>query len=156
MVRRHISNGRIGLEAREPVPREISTSNPSTAVSSMDFSLLGTLVPDTEAKQIRAHLLARLDGYFFSARSGAIPIACRIAPTEFANELQESWFSGVQAVIVYMENYGTMIRSTVPAVLQFLKAREPWQDFDVCIFDDEISWCVALTHNDEAKRVRLA
>lgn len=65
MVRRHISNGGIGLGAREPVPREISTSNLSTAVSSMDFSLLGTLVPDTEAKQIRAHLLARLDGYFF-------------------------------------------------------------------------------------------
>ncbi len=58
-------------------------------------------------------------------------------------------------MIVYVENYETMIRTTAPAVLQFLKAREPWQDFDVCIFDDEISWCVALTHNDEAKRVRL-
>lgn len=58
-------------------------------------------------------------------------------------------------MIVYIENYETMIRTTVPAVLQFLKAREQWQDFDLCIFDDGISWCVALTHNDEAKRVRL-
>lgn len=122
----------------------------------MDFNHLGALVPDTEAKQIRARLLARLEGYFYSARSDEIPIACRIEPTEYANELQESWFSGVKTVIVYMENYGTMIRTTAPTALQFLKAREPWQDFDVCIFDDEISWCVALTHNDEAKRVRLA
>ncbi|MGJ5066892.1 hypothetical protein [Bradyrhizobium oligotrophicum] len=121
----------------------------------MDFSHLGPLVPDTEAKQIRARLLARLENYFFSDRSDAIPIACRIEPTDRADELQESWFSGVQAVIVYIENYETMIRTTVPAVLQFLKAREQWQDFDLCIFDDGISWCVALTHNDEAKRVRL-
>lgn len=59
-------------------------------------------------------------------------------------------------MIVYMENYEVMIRTTAPAALKFLKDREPWEDFDVCIFDDEISWCVAMTHNDEAKRVRLS
>ena len=122
----------------------------------MDLSYLGRLVPDTEAKQLRARLLLRFKSHFYSDRSDVIPVACRIEPMEQANELQESWFSGIQAVIVYMENYETMIRTTAPAVLQFLKAREPWQDFDVCIFDDEINWCVALTHNDEAKRVSLA
>jgi len=121
----------------------------------MDFSHMGPLVPDSEAKQIRTRLLERLEGFLFSDRSDAIPLACRIEPTEHADELQENWFLGVQSVIVYMENYETMIRTTVPAVLQFLKARESWQDFDLCIFDDEIRWCVALTHNDEAKRVTL-
>ncbi|MDR6536757.1 hypothetical protein [Variovorax soli] len=123
--------------------------------SDMDFSFLGSLVAPAEAREIRAHLLRRLNSNFFPERSDALPIACRIEPLEQASELQEHWFSGIQAVIAYMENYDLMIRTTVPAVLKFLGAREPWQDFDVCIFDDEMNWCAALTHNDEAKFLKL-
>lgn len=122
----------------------------------MDFSNLGPLVPDAEAKNIRTLLQTRLESHFSRDRSDSIPISCRIDPRERADGVQDDWFSGLGSVIVYMENYEVMIRTSAPAVLRFLKAREPWQDFDVCIFDDDISWCIALTHNDEAKRVVLA
>lgn len=121
----------------------------------MDFSLLGAAVPQSDASRMRARLLECLAGHFIPDRSGAIPIACRIEASEHADELQDGWFSGVNAVIVYVENDDLMIRATASAVPQFFKAREPWEDFDVCIFDEEMTWCVAVTHNDEVKRVSL-
>lgn len=122
----------------------------------MDFDFLGEVVSVEDAKILREKLVSRLTGSFFLDRVDSIPLACRIKPDEQDVDFDESWFSGRDEVIVYMENYEKMIRSNVAKTLLFLRGRESWQDYDVCIFDDELSWCAALTHNDEVKFLSFA
>ena len=43
-----------------------------------------------------------------------------------------------------------LLRIATPLeVLDYLKNKEPWEDYDICLFDDSLEWCVGITHNDE-------
>ena len=121
----------------------------------MDFTFLGKVLTQEQAAHLRHKLLERLATHLYSDREECIPISCQIKPMQQGHQLDVTWFSGSGELVVFMENYDTMVLSTSGPVLKFLNNREPWQDFDVCIFDQEVTWCVALTHNDEAKFVRL-
>ena len=121
----------------------------------MDFTFLGEVLTPERADKLRHKLLCRLTTHFFPDRMDSIPISCRIKPMQQGSQLNKAWFEKADSVVVYMENYEVMVRSTANTVLRFLNTREPWQDFDVCIFPEDVTWCAALTHNDEAKFVSL-
>ena len=38
-------------------------------------------------------------------------------------------------------------------VIAFVAALQPWEDYDFCVFDAELNWCLALTHNGDTKGV---
>lgn len=117
----------------------------------MDFNFLGEVLSDDRRIVLRKMLIEKLAGNFFADRSDSIPISCRFIPSKSADNLEEKWFSDGVTYIVYMENYEVMILSDAKNFLKFLNEREPWQDYDVCIFDENLTFCVALTHNDEVK-----
>ncbi|MDR7090661.1 hypothetical protein [Cellvibrio fibrivorans] len=119
----------------------------------MDFTFLGEIISDESRVEFRRKLVGKLSKHFFMDRGESIPISCRINSSELANDLEKKWFHEGRRHIVYMENYDVMILSKVDDFLTFLANREPWQDYDVCIFDEEITFCVALTHNEEIKVV---
>jgi hypothetical protein len=58
-----------------------------------------------------------------------------------------------ESVVAFFENHGVMVHTSMDVLWPFLEAREPWEDIDICIFDQDIKWCLALTHNDEMKFV---
>jgi hypothetical protein len=37
-------------------------------------------------------------------------------------------------------------RTTAEEVCRYLEAQQPWEDWDLYVFDDSMNWCVALTH----------
>ncbi len=86
----------------------------------------------------------------------SIPIACQFRGAEPFASFQDEWFAGEVAVVAFFENYNVMVLTNVKAVLSFLSKREPWQDWDVCLFNRSVTWCAAITHNDEVKFVRFA
>jgi hypothetical protein len=85
-----------------------------------------------------------------------IPIACQFLAAESSNRFEERWFAGEEAVVAFFENYNVMVLTKVKAVLSLLSQREPWQDWDICLFDWSVTWCAAITHNDEVKFLRFA
>lgn len=122
----------------------------------MDFGFLGKELSLMEVAKLRKELVQKLDAHLCCDRVESMPIACRIRPMKDPGRLEASWFSHEKAVVVFLENDGVMVSTTVDALLLFLEKREPWQDFDMCIFDQGMTWCVALTHNDEVKLARFA
>ncbi len=121
----------------------------------MNFDFLGENLSPERSAELRRNLLKRLKMNFFPDRQESIPISCRIKPVWQSSQLEKSWFRNISKVVVYMENYDLMVLAEIDDVLRFLNSREPWQDFDVCIFDEDMTWCAALTHNDEAKFLNL-
>lgn len=122
----------------------------------MDFSLIGEKLPAVEAENLRVRLMKQAEIHRITERMPGIPIACQINATETSDHIELAWFGGEETVIAFFENDNVMVRATVSFLLDFLAQREPWQDWDVCIFDCDVTWCAALTHNDEAKFVRFA
>lgn len=122
----------------------------------MDFSFLGKVLPSEQVAELRRKLLQKLDMHLYHDRMDSIPISCRIKPIKESRRLEAAWLPESKDIVAFMENYETMILTNANTLLPFLEKREPWQDFDVCIFDQEMTWCVALTHNDEVKFVSLA
>ena len=57
-------------------------------------------------------------------------------------------------VFVLFEHSADLRRTSVPQLLSFLKERQPWENTDICVFDDTFSWCVGLTHNDRVTACR--
>ena len=84
------------------------------------------------------------------------PIACQVRAAESFASFQNEWFAGEDVVVAFFENYNVMVLTNVKAVLSLLSQREPWQDWDVCLFNLSVTWCASITHNDEVKFVRFA
>lgn len=121
----------------------------------LDFGFLGKALPDNLKAELRKKLLKELEFHQHVERNQQVPISCQIKAMEVSSSLEQSWFVHETLIIAYFENYDVMVLTDARHVLEFLAQREPWQDFDVCLFDQEITWCAALTHNDEAKYVKF-
>jgi hypothetical protein len=39
--------------------------------------------------------------------------------------------------------------ATVSEIIAFFKMRQPWQDKDYYVFDDTLTFCAAITHDDD-------
>lgn len=121
----------------------------------MNFTSLGEVLSDDCKAELYNKLLTKSERFFLTDRSDSIPVACRFASSQCYEGFQIGWFDEKLSYVVYMENYGVMVLAEPYKFLKFLGEREPWEDCDVCIFDKELTFCVALTHNDEIKFINL-
>lgn len=118
-----------------------------------EFAVLGHKLTLADSLEIRQQLLKRLHPYMFDDRLATLPMACRIKPQKQSSRFEESWLPKCGELSAYFENYDLMVLTTAERISNFLRQREPWQDFDVCFFDEKMTWCAALTHNDEMKYI---
>ncbi|PUA28740.1 MAG: hypothetical protein B0W54_09980 [Cellvibrio sp. 79] len=121
----------------------------------MNFTSLGEVLSDDCREELYNQLIAKSERFFLKDRSSSIPVACRFACSQSYDSFQREWFDEKLSYVVYMENYGVMVLTEPYKFLKFLEEREPWEDYDVCIFDRGLTFCVALTHNDEIKFINL-
>ena len=120
-----------------------------------DFERVGKKIPEIEMKKLYHQLMRKAEGKFFSDRQDVWLISCKLMPDEVFANFDLVPIYNREEVIIFFENYHIMMKSSWGKAIAFLKEREPWEDFDVCIFDESMDWCVALTHNDEIKAVKL-
>jgi len=119
------------------------------------FAHLGRTLPQCDVVRLRRELITKLSGHFHSERTDAVPVACRICAQTVSSGLDASWFDATSRAVLYMENYDEMLLVDVAEAIKFFSNREPWEDYDACLFDEQMSWCAALTHNGEAKFLRF-
>lgn len=122
----------------------------------LDFSFLGDPLPKEDAEKFRHHLAKMIEPHRILGRMESIPFACQFHAVESFNSFDDDWFAGEETVVAFFENHNVMVLTEVKAVLSLLSQREPWQDWDVCLFNRSMTWCAAITHNDEVKFIRFA
>lgn len=58
-------------------------------------------------------------------------------------------FPSDKSVLLYDERQKMLYGTTIKDVISFVQSLEPWDEVDACIFDKEIDWGVAITHEDK-------
>ena len=62
---------------------------------------------------------------------------------------EESFLKQSQQAYVYFENTSELYKATPAQLVAYLSKKEPWEDYDICIFDSGMKWCIGVTHNDD-------
>ena len=58
-------------------------------------------------------------------------------------------FPSNKSVFLYDERQKILYGTTIKDVIGFVQSFEPWDEVDACIFDKDIDWGVAITHEDK-------
>lgn len=53
-----------------------------------------------------------------------------------------------KAVFFYDEREKILYGTTMEDVVYFVKNLEPWDQVDACVFDGDMNWVIAVTHED--------
>ena len=81
-----------------------------------------------------------------------IPTACLIKGSHDLKILSDPTFRARKNIYFYLES-GDVRENDVLRIcdaldlIQYVEQKEPWQDHDICAFDDTMAWCLAVTHN---------
>ena len=77
-----------------------------------------------------------------------LPTACALVSGQSADFTQVQQLAGAAGLLVYWDAGSKLRRSSIDEVEGFLATREPWEDYDFCIFPGNLAWCAGFTHDD--------
>jgi hypothetical protein len=107
----------------------------------------GTHLPPDEARTWVRRFFMR----FRKRREGVprdLPTWCtfddarRVSPDILAAPALER----IRALLVLFENSREVYRASIGEIRDYFAAREPWEDYDIYLFDEELRFCIAFTH----------
>lgn len=78
-----------------------------------------------------------------------LPTACTLDGIEDSRVFESARFLSVPEVLVLFEYPRELFVASPVSVVEFIKAKAPWEDYDICVFPRDLMWCVGLTHNDK-------
>jgi hypothetical protein len=108
----------------------------------------GTLLSELEAKSILSEFLSRYRREPNGVPSN-LPTACTLDGVERKSVLDSQQFLSHQELYVLFEYPRQLFKSSARDIATFVKSKEQWEDYDLCIFSKGLSWCVGVTHNDK-------
>jgi len=53
---------------------------------------------------------------------------------------------GQQPLYIFFENGKKLYRANIEQIRVYFKEKEPWEDYDIYIFNDTMNWCIVFTH----------
>jgi hypothetical protein len=106
------------------------------------------LTPNLEDHQLVESLLRiyRLSGLEVPSN---LPTACALkagARVEFADVRR---LAGTRELFIYWDDGSKLRHSRLEEVAAFLDSREPWEEYDFCMFPKSLVWCAGFTHNND-------
>lgn len=113
-----------------------------------DTAKPGDRVESGVAAYWKAKLDARLEGTLDASMSSYVPIACRIKGEDRVGLFDDPLFNGKRFVYAFFENVDELYRTTIEDLRDYLECKEPWEDYDICVFDESLDWFVGCSHND--------
>jgi hypothetical protein len=113
-----------------------STPKPGKIISSGNTKLL--------VEEFSSEFQPHIDTTFASN----VPMACSLKGKAITNDLSNLPISEDTKVYVFYENANELYLTTIKAMAHYLRSREPWEDYDICIFDSSFDWCLAASHED--------
>jgi len=77
-----------------------------------------------------------------------VPMACKLDGFTIADDLSDLPISEDSRVYTFYENTDELYFTTIKAMAVYLANRQPWEDYDICIFDSSFDWCLGVSHED--------
>ena len=80
-----------------------------------------------------------------------VPMACRLlGEAEEASSLikNNQVFDDALRVFALFENIDVLRKATFGEVRRYIDVKEPWEDYDILVFDESFEWYLGFTHND--------
>ena len=114
-----------------------------------DTPLPGVIVSEIEAAKLIIRLLLRFRKTDPAKVSSNIPTACVLDGMLDDQVLTRRKFKERLKVYVFVEGAGIVFVATPQEIINYLSARQPWEDYDICLFDENMEWCIGLTHNGQ-------
>jgi hypothetical protein len=107
----------------------------------------GMLVPSELAKPVLERFLAMFRVHT-EGRPANIPTWCTLSKGILADEaiLANPSFLGYESLYFFFENGRRLHQASPQQIRNFFLNREPWENKDYYIFNPDISWCIAITH----------
>jgi hypothetical protein len=62
------------------------------------------------------------------------------------NILDQPWLKAYEQLFVFFEPHRQIWESSLFEIRDYLGKRQPWEDYDIYVFPNDMSWCVAFTH----------
>ncbi|HEY5298660.1 MAG TPA: hypothetical protein VIK59_12140 [Verrucomicrobiae bacterium] len=114
-----------------------STPKPGKIISSGNAELL----VENFSSEFRPHIDSTL--------ASNVPMACSLEGATITDDLSNLPILEASKVYAFYENTDELYLTTIKAMVHYLKNREPWEDYDICIFDSSFNWCLAVSHEDK-------
>jgi hypothetical protein len=108
----------------------------------------GRTVPPDDAARLVETLRTKLVGKIDTSMAANVPLACRFMGAQTPGLSLNARLNGEMEVFLYFENLNEVRKSTIASLAAYLSVKEPWEDYDICVFDDRFKWFIGVTHND--------
>ena len=73
-----------------------------------------------------------------------LPTACTLDGVEDSRVFESAQFLSVPEVLVLFEYPREVFVASPESVANFIKSKEPWEDYDICVFPRSLVWCVGF------------
>jgi hypothetical protein len=114
-----------------------------------DTPLPGELVPENEAAKLIDRFLLRFRTTDPAEVPSNIPTACVLDGAIDEQVLGSTAFKKLDQIFLFVEGAGLVCKTTPDEIIDYLSLREPWEVYDLCLFDNDLEWCIGLTHNEQ-------
>jgi len=101
-----------------------------------------------EVDFLKEAFLARFRTVSPAAVASNIPTACVLKGRRTPDYLNSRYFLTRKSVFFYLDSQEGLHQTEPAEVLQYLSTREPWENYDICLFDETLEWCVGITHDN--------
>lgn len=64
------------------------------------------------------------------------------------DEIENLPFEPDKAVLFYDERQKIFCSTTIKDVIDYVQSFDPWDEVDACLFDQDMDWAAAITHED--------
>lgn len=88
----------------------------------------------------------KLKKYYLLWNSLAENLTVKCLPIE---KIKNFPFPPDKEVLLYDERQKIFYDTTIKNIIDFVQGFEPWDKVDACIFDEDMDWGVAITHEDK-------
>lgn len=118
--------------------------------------LPGLVVPDGIASGLLDAFIEKFRGIIPPEVPANLPTACVLKGRKDPDYLRRAPFVSRTIVLVWFETAKRLHQATPDEILKYLADKQPWEDYDICLFDETLHWCVGLTHNNDVIVVERA
>jgi hypothetical protein len=78
-----------------------------------------------------------------------VPTACTLDGKKDSSAIKSRAFRSMKTLFVLFESPNKLYIASGEEVFQFYDRLEPWEDYDFCVYDETLNWCIGVTHNDD-------
>lgn len=108
----------------------------------------GRPVPETDAKPIIETFLKKFRESNIKVPSN-LPTSCTLKGLKGEKVFRSRKFLQYGHVYLYFDYTSQLLKTTPEEAVEYYKKKQPWEDYDFCIFDSELKWCIGVTHNGD-------